>query len=159
MNHSWKPLLYSALVLVLHCFWHPVSGQTIRNVNSWNANGLSLKSDSLQFEDAVAYTDSGYFPKSVYLQVRISGLNAEALPYLQKGTTRCWFKNVQGDSIPCLKAPRHYAAIRDRQSGLNNLLLSLPLDPKQVSYSGWTLVFLWEHPEVAMHIRGSYQFR
>lgn len=159
MKHPGKFVLRLTLLALFQFNIQLINGQPTRPVKLWNQKGLQLNSDSLQFEEAAAYFDSGYYPRSMYLQVRIAGLNATALPLLQKGTTSCWLKNPQGDSIPCVKPPRHYAALRDRETGLNNLLLSLPLDPARTSYKNWTMYFIWFHPEAAIRVRGNFLFR
>lgn len=93
----------------------------------------SKLSNGLKFNRLETYYDSGYYPKSLYFNVRFAELIGLGIDSVNKCKLEIVIQNKNQQVIPLIKDPKKYVAKSFKEGSQINILFSIPLNPGDAS--------------------------
>lgn len=92
-------------------------------------NVVTKLSDGISFKRLETYYDSGYYPKSLYFNLRLAELIGLKLDSANKSKLIVTVQDKNANKVTLPKEPKKYVAKTFKEGSQINILMSIPLNP------------------------------
>jgi hypothetical protein len=117
---------------------------TIRKIQLIESKYCKLKLTGISATGSDSYPDSGYYPKSLYFNIRIAGITGLSADEAKQGKYTATILDENNTIIPLIKEIKYYVAKTDVSTDRINILVSIPLNPTDKNNMKYRVHFLWE---------------
>lgn len=93
----------------------------------------SKVSTGLKFVRLETYYDSGYYPKSLYFNLRIAEMSGLSIDSANKAKLKVELYDKNRNPVPLIKESKKYVAKTFKDGDQINILFSIPLNPADAS--------------------------
>ena len=102
--------------------------------------GYEARTTGISFARIETYTDSFYYPRSLYYNIRFVEVLGATIYAVSPGKFTVKLLNEKKEEVPLAKEPKFYAAKTFKEGQQVNILFSIPLNPadannKKYAYS------------------------
>ncbi len=99
----------------------------------FKTKGYEASITQISLDRIETYMDSGYYPKSLYYNIRFAEILGTTITEVNKGKLSVELFNEKNEKIALVKDPRMYVAKTFKVGEQINILFSIPLNPTDIN--------------------------